>query len=118
MRTAANFGGLAVAALALTVLPGGGAAIEVALTLLSIAFFLAIAVFGIRLYRENRFTLDSLAPVERQVLYGSIGLALLVFTASRRLFDLGGAGVGVWLALLAAASYGVFWVWQRGRSYG
>jgi len=118
VKTAAKFGAVAVLALALMVLPGGGGALRVALSLLTIAFFAAIAMLGVRLYREHRFELDSLQGIERLVLYASIGLALLTFTATNRLFDRGGAGVLVWLALLALCSYGVFWVWTRYRRYG
>jgi drug/metabolite transporter (DMT)-like permease len=108
---------VALIALALVVLPGGGAALDVVLTLLTVAFFAAIAFLGYRLYRQYRFELDTLRDNLRAVLYGSIGLALLTFTATDRLFDQGGAGVIVWLALLALCSYGIFWVWTRYRSY-
>jgi hypothetical protein len=118
MRTAAKFGVVALVALGVFVLPGGGAALEIALTLLSIGFFASIAVLGYRLYREHRFELDSLPDRERLVLYGSAGLAFLTFTATNRLFDEGGLGVLAWLALLGLCSYGVFWVWTRYRSYG
>ncbi len=118
MKTAWKFGLVALIALAFFVLPGGGAALEVALTLLTIAFFAAIAMLGYRLYRENRLTLDSLEPSERFVLYASIGLAFLTFTATNRLFGEGGAGFFGWIGLLGLASYGVFWVWNRSRRYG
>ena len=108
---------VALIALALTVAPGGGATLDVLLTLLTIAFFAAIAVFGYRLYREHRFALESLDPRLRGVLYGSIGLAFLTFTATPRLFDAGGLGVVAWLALLAACSGGVWWVYTQSRRY-
>ena len=118
MKAARNFGIIALVALALIALPGGGAAANVAVTLISVAFFVAIAVFGYRMYREHRFTLDSLADRERLVLYGSVALAFLTFVASRRLFAMnGGLGVLIFLALLGLASYGVFWVFQRSRRY-
>jgi hypothetical protein len=104
-------------ALALTVLPGGGAALDVVLTLLTIAFFAAIAFLVFRLHRQYRIELESLDPSLRLGLYGSLALAVLTFTATNRLFDVGGAGVLLWFALLAAASYGIFWVWTRYRSY-
>jgi drug/metabolite transporter (DMT)-like permease len=117
-RQAINFTILALVALGFTVLPGGDATLNVLLTLLGIAFFTAIALLGYRLYREHRFTLDSLAEVERLVLYASVALAFLTFVASRRLFDMtGGLGVLIFLALLGLASYGVFWVFQRSRRY-
>ena len=49
------------------------------------------------------------------MLYGSVALAFLTFTATRRLFEQGGIGVLLWVALLGACSYGVFWVWTRYR---
>jgi hypothetical protein len=116
MRAARNFAIVALIALGFWALPGGAPTLNVILALLSIAFFAAIAFLGYRLYREHRFTIDSLAPIQRGVLYGSIGLAILTFTASSRLLN-GGAGILVWLALLGIASYGVFWVFQRYRSY-
>ena len=80
--------------------------------------FAGIALLGNRLYREHRFTLESLSDFQRAVLYGSIGLAFLAFTAAPRLFDEGGVGVIAWLGLLAMAPFGVFWVYQQSRRYG
>jgi len=116
MKQALNFGIIALVALLIVVLPNGGATLNVVLTVLSIAFFVAIALFGYRLYRENRFTLDSLSDRQRLVLYGSVGLAFLTFTATSRLFATG-IGVLVWLVLLGAASYGVMWVYVSYRRY-
>jgi drug/metabolite transporter (DMT)-like permease len=117
-RQAINFTILALVALGFAVLPGGNATLNVLLTLLGIAFFTAIALLGYRLYREHRFTLDSLGERERLVLYASVALAFLTFVAARRLFNMsGGLGALIFLALLALASYGVFWVFQRSRRY-
>jgi uncharacterized protein involved in cysteine biosynthesis len=118
MKLALEFLLIALVALALTVSPGGPATLNVVLTLLTVAFFLAIALFGFRLYREHRLTLDALTDRQRLVLYGSIGLAFLTFTATRLLFSRGMAGLGVWLALLALCSYGGYWVLVRSRRMG
>jgi hypothetical protein len=112
-----KFGVVALIALGFTVLPGGGSALDVALTLLTVLFFGAIAYLGYRLYRQYRFELSTLSSRLTLVLYGSIGLALLTFTATSRLLDQGGAGLIVWIALLALASYGLYFVWTRYRSY-
>ncbi len=117
MKTARNFGILALVALGLVVLPGGGATLAVLLTLLTLGFFTAIALLGYRLYRQNRMTLDGLEPRQRLVLYGAVGLAFLTFTATRRLFAIGGLGFLAWFLLLAACSYGVFWVYMRSQRY-
>ena len=118
MTFARNFAIVMLVALALTALPGGGQTLNVVMTLLSILFFTAIALFGYRLYRENQFALDSLSDRQRLVLYGSIGGAFLTFTSTPRLFDAGGVGVITWLALLGLCSYGVMWVWMSSRRYG
>ncbi len=118
MKTAAKFGIVALMALALVALPGGGSALNVALTLLTMAFFTAIALLVYRLYRQYRLELETLGERQRLVLYGSVGLAFLTFTATNRLFDEGGLGVLAWLALLGACSYGVFWVWTQYRRFG
>ncbi len=117
MRQAKNFGILALVALALVVLPGGGATLNVLLAMLTLAFFAAIAVLGFRLYREHRLTLDALSARQRTVLYGAIALAFLTFTATRRLFGAGGAGFLAWFALLGLCAYGVFWVYTQARRY-
>lgn len=118
MRTAVNWGIVALIALAVVVLPGGGPALNVVMALLSIAFMAGIALFGYRLYRDHQFTLDSLTDRQRFVLYAAAGIALLNFTATKRLFAAGGLGVLVWLALLGACSYGVMWVYVSYRRYG
>ena len=117
MVLARNFAIVALVALAIVLIPGGGNGLDVMLTVLSLAFFTAIALLGVRLYRQYGFTLDSLTDRQRLVLYGAVGLAFLTFTATERLFDIGGAGVLAWLALLGACSFGVFWVFTQARQY-
>ena len=117
MQFAWKFGVIALIALGLVVLPGGGSALDVVLTLLTVAFFAAIAALGYRMYHQYQVDLQTLEPSTRVGLYGSLGLALLTFTATDRLFQAGGAGILVWFALLALASYGLFWVWNRYRRY-
>jgi hypothetical protein len=117
MRQARNWAIVALIALAIVALPGGGPVLNVVLSLLSIAFFVGIGLFGYRLYRDQRFTLDSLSDRQRFILYASIGIAFLNFTATKRLFNAGGVGVLVWLVLLGLCSYGVMWVFVSYRRY-
>ena len=104
-------------ALLFTAAPGGDSTLQVILAILSIGFFVAIALLGYRLYRENTFTLDALTDLQRGVLYSCVGGAFLVFAAAERMFDWGGGGVVIWIALLGLCSYGIFWVWQSSRDY-
>jgi O-antigen/teichoic acid export membrane protein len=117
-RTLRNFAIVALIALAIALTPGGGQGLDVVLWILTVAFFASIAFLGNRLYRENRFTLDSLSTLERSVGYGAVGLAFVNFTATSRLFGLGGGGVLIWLAILGICSYAVFWVWRHQSQYG
>jgi hypothetical protein len=112
-----KFGLIALIALALVVLPGGGNALDVVLTALTIVFFAAIALLVARLYRQYRLDIESLDANIRLALYGSLAIAVLTFTGTDRLFDAGGGGVLAWFALLAVASYGLFWAWTRYRRY-
>jgi len=117
MKQVRNWTIIALVALAIVVLPGGGPALSIVLALLSIAFLAGIALFGYRLYHQQRFTIDSLSDRQRFVLYASIGVALLNFTATSRLFNAGGAGVLVWLVVLGLCSYGVMWVYVSYQRY-
>ena len=117
MQLAWKFGIVALIALLLVVLPGGGNALDVVLTLLTIVFFASIALLVARLYRQYRLDIETLDPNVRLALYGSLAIALLTFTGTDRLFNTGGAGVLLWFALLALASYGLFWAWTRYRRY-
>jgi hypothetical protein len=117
VQTAWKFGVIALVALVIVVLPGGGNALDVLLTLLTVAFFAAIALLVARMYRQYRLDIESLDASIRLALYGSLAIAVLTFTGTDRLFDAGGAGVLAWFALLALASYGLFWAWTRYRRY-
>ena len=117
MQFAWKLGVVALIALVLVVLPGGGNALDVVLALLSVVFLAAIAFLGYRLYSQYRLDIDTLEPNTRLALYGSIGLAILTVVATDRLFDVGGAGIVAWFALLALCSYGIYWVWTRYRQY-
>jgi hypothetical protein len=118
MQFAWKFGVVMLIALALVVLPGGGNALEVLLTLFTVAFLGAIAYLGYRLYHQYRLDIDALDPNVRLVLYCSLGLAILTFVGTDRLFDTGGAGILAWFGLLGLCSYGLYWAWTRYRSYG
>lgn len=117
MQLAWKFGVVALVALVLVALPGGGNALDVLLTALTITFFGAIALLVARMYRQYRLDIETLDSNVRLALFGSLAIAVLTFTATDRLFDSGGGGVLLWFALLAAASYGLFFAWSRYRRY-
>jgi hypothetical protein len=117
MQFAWKLGVVALIALVFEALPGGGNALDVVLTALTIGFFASIALLVARMYRQYRLDIDTLDSNIRLALYASLAIAVLTFTGTDRLFDSGGAGVVVWFALLGVASYGLFWAWTRYRRY-
>ncbi|HYI36429.1 MAG TPA: hypothetical protein VEX39_07485 [Thermoleophilaceae bacterium] len=115
MKPAGQIGVILLIALVITVAPGGGTAIEVVLTALTLTFLAAIAFFGYRLFHQFRFEIESLEDRDRGVLYGSFALAILTFAAASRMFDAGGLGALAWFALVGISVYGLYWVWTRYR---
>jgi len=106
---------LAIAAVVMLV-PGGGNASAGILQALVIAMLAAIAWFGVRLYREHRTDIYSLGERNRGVLYASAGLIALTVTATDKLWSTG-PGTVVWVALVALACYGVYYVFRSSREY-
>jgi hypothetical protein len=116
-RVARNVLIIAVIALAIVALPGGGEAANLVLGVLSLAFLATIAWFGRRLYVENRLTLWSLSTTHRALLYGAVAVAFMALVATPRLWETG-LGVLAWFALLAGAVLALSYVWSESRRYG
>lgn len=106
---------LALAAVVMLV-PGGGNASAGILQTLMIVLLSAIAWLAVRLYRERRSEIFSLGERNRALLYGSAGLLALTVTATDRLWA-SGAGTVMWIALVALACYGVYFVFRVSREY-
>lgn len=115
MRALRNIAIIAVLALIIDVVPGGGnaaRAIEVALTLM----FLALIGFGgWQLFRQNRLTYDSLTDRQRALFLGAIGAIVLMIVAIDEMTATG-AGLLVWLAVLGAAIFAIARVWMEAHS--
>lgn len=107
-----------VIALALIVwlAPGGGEGASFVEQVLSAIFIVLIALIVGRLYQQFRGEIFSLGDAWRFALYAAIGVAVVTVAASGRLFETG-LGTLVWFLLVGAASYTLYMVWQRHRSY-
>ena len=84
---------------------------------LGILFLGGMLFLGYRLYMEHRTTIMGLEEPVRRILYASLTIAAFCIVATRRMWDAGGASILLWLALIGAAGYGVFYVVQRFRAY-
>lgn len=108
---------LALAALVYAARGPGVVATNALLWVLNALFLGLFAWFAMVMYRQFRGEIHSLDDRMRLVLYASIGLAVLTLTASQRLWNIGGPGTLLWIALLAAASGGVYAAWRSYRRY-
>jgi hypothetical protein len=116
LPTLRNVAIIAVAALAIAVLPGGGAAAETTLTAVSMAFLAAIAFFVYRLYREQQMTMMTLTDGRRAILFGAVGAIALLIVGFEEFSDWAG-GLAVWVVLMAAAVLAIFLVWREASTY-
>src|SRR5215204_2534130 len=112
-----NFAILILLTVAVWQLPGGGTATVAINNILGLLFAGGLVFFGYRMYMEHRTSLFMLEDRVRALLYGSVGLLALALIATSRLFDEGGVGVLVWLALIGAGVYGCVTVYRAAREY-
>jgi hypothetical protein len=112
-----NFGILILLAVAVWRLPGGGTATLAINNVLGLLFAGGIVFFGYRMYMEHRTALFMLEDRVRALLYGSVAMVALALVATQRLWDEGGFGVLVWLALIGAGVYGCVTVYRASREY-
>ncbi|MBW3607499.1 MAG: hypothetical protein KY463_03955 [Actinobacteria bacterium] len=117
LSTARNIAIVVVLGLVVWLVPGGGETATFLTQLLGAIFIVLIAVGCGILYRNFRGEIFSLGDTWRFALYGAIGIAIVTVAASGRLFD-SGPGIVLWFALIGGASYTLYLVWQRYRSYG
>ena len=107
-----------VVALALAVahLPSGGNFAEAVLTAISMGFLAGIAWMLFVLSRQNQLTLATLSDARRAILYGAVGMLVLLVAGSDKLFATG-AGTLLWIVLLAASVAAIWKVWLEATTY-
>jgi len=103
-------------ALGVAFLPGGSNAADVVITALTMALFAGIAWMVYTVSRENQLTLASLSDGRRAILYGGVGMLLLLIAGSDRMFASGG-GTLLWILLLAASVAAIWKVWMEANTY-
>ena len=117
MRTARNVGIILLLALVVAFLPGGGNAAEALITALTMGLLAGIAWMVYTRSRENQLTLSTLTDGRRAILYGAVGLIVLLIAGSDKMFSTGG-GTLLWIVLLAASVAAIWKVWMDANSYG
>jgi hypothetical protein len=116
LQTLRNIAIIMLLALAVDLLPGGGAAAAAVLAALSMCFLAAIAWLGYRVYHEQQLTLASLSDGRRAGLFGALGAIALLFVGLDEFNDFAG-GLLLWIVLLAAAVGAIILIWRDATSY-
>lgn len=117
LQTARNVGIVVVVALAVWLLPGGGEGADLVARILNATFIVVTLLILGSLYRQYRGEIFGLGDQWRFALYASIGVALLTVSITGRMWDAAPLGPLVWFALIGTASYMLYVIWQRYRSY-
>ena len=112
-----NFAILILIAAAVWQLPGGGTATEIVSNILGLMFAAGLVFFGYRMYMEHRQSLFMLEDKVRALLYGSVGLIALALVGTAKLWEEGGLGLLLWLALIGAGAYGCITVYRAAKEY-
>src|SRR3954447_25886332 len=98
-------------ALGVAFIPGGGNAAAAVITALTMALLAGVAWMVYTLSRENQLTLATLTDARRAILYGAVGMILLLIAGTDKLFSSGGSTL-LWIVLLAASIAAIWRVWM------
>ena len=116
MKHVRNAAIVAVLALGVYALPGGGTAADFFAALLFVLLTVGLGIFAGRLYLEHRVGIYALGDRYRGLLYGAFGVAVWTLAAGPKLFD-SNAGTVVWFVLMGGAAYALYMVYRHAREY-
>ena len=116
MQTARNVAIIALLALVVAVVPGGGEAADVIGATLSMAFLAAMTWAVYRLYQQQEMTLMTMTDGQRGLLFGSVAAIVLLFVGYEE-FRARDGGVLVWLMLMAGVIATIFFTWRSTSEY-
>jgi O-antigen ligase len=117
MRVARNVAIIALVAVPVAFLPGGGQAAQTVVTALTMAFLATIVVAAREVYRANRLTFDTLPDDQRAVLLVALGVIVLMVAGASEMLGGGGLGAVLWVTLVACAVIAIISVWNRAHTY-
>jgi hypothetical protein len=115
MRTARNVAIVALLALIVAVVPGGGNAAEGILAAITLIFCAIIAAAGYQLWRQYRLTYLGLTDGRRALFVGSLGAIVLMIAGATELTSTG-AGLLVWIGVIGLAVFTLIKVWGDARA--
>ena len=117
LRTLRNVAIIAIIAVPVAFVPGGGGVARAVLAALLLAFLASLVAAARQIYRENRLTFDSLPDDQRAVLFGALGVIVLMIVGAGPMLGGGGIGAVIWITLVACAVVAIVGVWMHAHSY-
>jgi hypothetical protein len=116
LHVARNVAIIAVLALVVDLVPGGGNAAAAILTAITLVFLGLIAYAVWLFYKQNQLTWLSLTERQRTLVIISMGvIALMIAGADEMLAT--GFGTIAWIALVAASAVTLWRTWVDSRTY-
>ena len=115
MRAARNIAIIALLALVVAAVPGGGNLANGILAAFTVAFLVLIAASGYLLYRQNRFAYLTLTDRQRWLLLGGLGAIVFAVAGADELLDTG-PGALLFFGLLGGAIFAIVRVVAESRS--
>jgi hypothetical protein len=113
---ARNVAIIVAVAIAVWLVPGGGAGAGIVGKILSALWIvLSLLILG-RLYRQYRSEIFGLGDQWRFALYAAVGIAVLTICITGRMWATG-FGALAWCALIGTCGYVLYVIWQRYRAY-
>jgi Kef-type K+ transport system membrane component KefB len=115
LRVLRNIAIIALLALAIAVVPGGGDLAEALITALVMGFLAAIAFAVYRIFRQNSFAYMSLSDGWQATVIVAVGAIVLMIAGTDELLATG-LGLAVWLAVLGGAIFTLVRAWGEAQS--
>lgn len=115
LRVLRNVAIVAILALGLTVLPGGGNLAAAILSALSLILLFAVGLLAVRYWSGSSLTRDAMTDRQRGLIYGALGAIALAIAGTDELFS-SGVGTVVWLAVMVASAWLIFQTWREANT--
>ncbi len=115
-RTARNVAIIMILALFVAFVPAGGNAVDAIVTAITLGFLAGISWMLYTFTRQNQLTLATLSDGRRAILYGAVGMVVLLIAGKTKLWATGG-GTLLWILLFVASLAAIWKVWMDAQSY-
>jgi hypothetical protein len=116
VRTLRNIAIIALLALGVAFVPGGGTVADTLITAMLMGFLASIGLLGYRLYTQNQLTLSTLSDDRRALLFAAVGAIVLMIAGTDELLG-SGLGTLVWIAVLVFSVLAIMQVWREANTY-